>query len=61
MILIKLDNAIKATHNSAGLSVGCCLGAAQGPQDREGGGHVLKGVSLWPSSSDVKQLPEYSQ
>ena len=61
MKLIKLDKTIKDTHNSAGFSVGGCLGATQGPEDGEGGGHVLEGVSLRTSSGDVKQLPEYCQ
>ncbi len=38
------------TYNSAGLPVGGCLGAAQGPQHREGGGQVLERVRLRPSS-----------
>ena len=59
--LIKLDKTIKDTHNSAGFSVGGCLGTTQGPEDGEGGGHVLEGVSLRTSSGDVKQLPEYCQ
>ena len=52
---------VSDTHNSAGLSVGGCLGAAKGPQDREGGRHVFEGVSLWTSASDVEQLPKYSK
>jgi hypothetical protein len=42
------------TYNSAGLPVGGGLGAAQGPQHREGGGKVLERVRLRPSSCSAK-------
>ncbi len=42
------------TYNSAGLPVGGSLGAAQGPQHREGGGQVLERVRLRPSSCNKR-------
>ena len=49
---------VRSSYNSAGLSVGRSLGTAQRPQNREGCCHVFEGVSLWTSSSNIKELPQ---